>query len=193
MADRSGGGGGAPSRPTAAGGISKYSRPGLTSTGSSSSSVRRNLFQSQLTRRPTAGSVSSSSTTSTAVDNTNSSSSGNGNGSNNSNALRLDADLQLQPPDSASASPVSLDIVVRDKNGEIELGDPPTPVSDDMDDGALDSRQEGEKERQRLAEAVKQHQIDQNSMPAQPEGETQRHAYCFPHPPYGLVGMLLSS
>lgn len=64
-----------------------------------------------------------------------------------------------------------LDIVIRDKNGEVELGDPPTPVIDDPDEVALDAQQESEKERQRLAEAVRQHQIGHNSVPAHPEGE----------------------
>jgi hypothetical protein len=36
---------------------------------------------------------------------------------------------------------------------------------------ALEARREDEKERQRLAEAVKQHQIDRHSVPAQPEGK----------------------
>ncbi|KAH8908595.1 hypothetical protein BR93DRAFT_966651 [Coniochaeta sp. PMI_546] len=99
------------------------------------SNVRRNLFQSQLTRRPTASSSTSAET------------------------LRLDADAPSE----------SEDIVVRDKNGEVELGDPPTPPMDDPEDEVLDPGQEHEKERQRLAEAVKQHQIDQNSVPAQPE------------------------
>jgi hypothetical protein len=104
--------------------------------GIASSGVRRNLFQSQLTRRPTASSSTSAET------------------------LRLDADAPSE----------SEDIVVRDKNGEVELGDPPTPPMDDPEEEGLDAGQEHEKERQRLAEAVKQHQIDQNSVPAQPEG-----------------------
>lgn len=104
----------------------------------SSSSVRRNLFQSQLIRRPTTSS------------------------SNSAETLRLDADVPSE----------SEDIVVRDKNGEVELGDPPTPPMDGPGEEGHDEGQEHEKERQRLAEAVKQHQIDQNSLPAQPEGTT---------------------
>jgi hypothetical protein len=104
--------------------------------GIATSGVRRNLFQSQLTRRPTASSSTSAET------------------------LRLDADAQSE----------SEDIVVRDKNGEVELGDPPTPPVDDAEEDGVDPSEEHEKERQRLAEAVKQHQIDQNSVPAQPEG-----------------------
>lgn len=100
-----------------------------------SSSVRRNLFQSQLTRRPTPTS------------------------SGEPETLRLDADAPAE----------SSDIVVRDKNGEVELDDPPTPPIDDPDEIALDPRQQSEKERQRLADVVKHHQINQNSVPAQPE------------------------
>ncbi|KAK3328406.1 hypothetical protein B0T19DRAFT_442306 [Cercophora scortea] len=154
MADRHG----VSSRP-AGGGISKArnnnnTAPVSTTTteprgggggGVSSSSVRRNLFQSQLTRRPTAGSSSSApepTTTSTT-------------------GMRLDADVA--PWDSSS------DIVIRDKNGEVELGDPPTPPIDEPDEVTLDARHENERERERLAEAVKQHQIDQNSMPVQPD------------------------
>ncbi|KAK3374062.1 hypothetical protein B0T24DRAFT_286513 [Lasiosphaeria ovina] len=146
MADRHGA---APSR-TLGAGISKARSGGVTA-----SSVRRNLFQSQLTRRPTAGGSTSPSTS--------------------AETLRLDADGQPhQQPSLPSPleSPSSADIVIRDRNGEIELGDPPTPPLDDPDEVvALDTRQENEKERQRLSEAVKQHQIDQNSVPAQPEGE----------------------
>ncbi|KAL8358320.1 hypothetical protein RB598_002875 [Gaeumannomyces tritici] len=131
-----------------------------------SSSVRRNLFQSQLTRRPTPTS------------------------SGESETLRLDADAPAE----------SSDIVVRDKNGEVELDDPPTPPIDDPEEIALDPRQQSEsgcfpffvttpcfpprgtklltgvcasaprsEERQRLADVVKHHQINQNSVPAQPE------------------------
>ncbi|KLU88332.1 hypothetical protein MAPG_07319 [Magnaporthiopsis poae ATCC 64411] len=107
----------------------------------SSSSVRRNLFQSQLTRRPTPTS------------------------SGESETLRLDADADIDAPAE------SADIVVRDKNGEVELDDPPTPPIDDPDEIALDPRQQSEKERQRLADVVKHHQINQNSVPAQPEAK----------------------
>ncbi|KAF4469726.1 UPF0220 domain [Fusarium albosuccineum] len=119
-------------RPTTNGhGISR-SRNGA----SSSASVRRNLFQSQLTRRPTAGSSSTSAET-----------------------LHLDVDVLSD----------TSEIVVRDKHGEIELGDPPTPALEDEDELPLDHRQESEKERQRLAEAVKHHQINRSTVPEQPE------------------------
>lgn len=143
MADRS--------RTTTNGGVSR-SRNGT------SASVRRNLFQSQLTRRPTASSSASTET------------------------LHLDVDVLSD----------TSEIVVRDKHGEIELGDPPTPVLEDEDEVPLDHHQESEsmrppvsmcvcqlvtinahcliEERQRLAEAVKHHQINQSTVPEQPEG-----------------------
>jgi hypothetical protein len=79
--------------------------------GASSAGVRRNLFQNQLTRRPTAGSTSTSAET-----------------------LHLDADVLSD----------TSEIVVRDKHGEIELGDPPTPMMEDEDELPLDHRQESE-------------------------------------------------
>ncbi|KAM0238708.1 hypothetical protein ACHAPO_003680 [Fusarium lateritium] len=89
-----------------------------TRNGASSAGVRRNLFQSQLTRRPTAGSTSTSAET-----------------------LHLDVDVLSD----------TSEIVVRDKNGEIELGNPPTPMMDDEDELPLDNAQECEK----LIEAVR--------------------------------------
>jgi hypothetical protein len=125
----------APARASTAG-ISK-ARNGMPS----SASVRRNLFQSQLTRRPTALSPAPED-------------------------LHLDEDAEKEQQDNGSFQPQTEasfpqdDIVVRDHNGEIELGDPPTPTIDDPEDmEALEARHEDEMERERLAEAVKQHQI----------------------------------
>ncbi|KAJ4140878.1 hypothetical protein NW768_000082 [Fusarium equiseti] len=103
-----------------------------TRNGASSAGVRRNLFQNQLTRRPTAGSTSTSAET-----------------------LHLDVDVLSD----------TSEIVVRDRHGEIELGDPPTPIMEDEDELPLDHRQECEKERQRLAEVVKHHQHAANEQP----------------------------
>jgi hypothetical protein len=74
--------------------------------------VRRNLFQSQLTRRPTPTS------------------------SNSAETLRLDVDVLSD----------TSEIVIRDKNGEFEVGDPPTPPLEDPEEGALDDAQESERE-----------------------------------------------
>lgn len=124
-----------------------------------SSGIRRNLFQSRLTRRPTPTS------------------------SNSGESLRLDAEMMSD----------SSDIVVRDKNGEFEIGDPPTPPLDEPEDEALDDVQEHERtparcvttgllqdadtatgERHKLAEVVKHHQISHSRSPAEPEG-TKKH------------------
>ncbi|KAJ1329489.1 hypothetical protein MN608_06225 [Microdochium nivale] len=100
--------------------------------------VRRNLFQSQLTRRPTPTSSTSGET------------------------LRL-GDNNVDVLSDTS------EIVVRDKNGDFDIGDPPTPPLEDLEDAGLDEAQENEQERRRLADAVKHHQINLSRMPAQPE------------------------
>ncbi|KAG5920989.1 hypothetical protein E4U42_006014 [Claviceps africana] len=96
--------------------------------------ARPNLFRSQLTRRPTAGS------------------------SHSSDTARLDVEVLAD----------SSEIVVRNQHGEIELGDPPTPVFEEMDEQA-EEKHETEKERQRLAEAIKDHSINHSPMPNQSE------------------------
>ncbi|KAJ2904287.1 hypothetical protein MKZ38_008346 [Zalerion maritima] len=85
--------------------------------------VRRNLFQNQLTRRPTASSISSGDSSSTA------------------------RGIEFEP-----ASDVS--IVARDKKGDIEVFDPLSLIGDDG--GALDDREESKRERERLADMVRQ-------------------------------------
>lgn len=87
-------------RAGASGGVTRTRHHGTTTA----AGVRRNLFQSQLTRRPTASSSASAET------------------------LHLDVDVLSD----------TSEIVVRDKHGEIELGDPPTPVLDDDDDMPVD-------------------------------------------------------
>ncbi|KAI9746319.1 MAG: hypothetical protein M1818_000030 [Claussenomyces sp. TS43310] len=69
--------------------------------------------------------------------------------------------------DNESESTTS-DIVIRDKNGNYEVGDPPMPPSDDQDEAAQDDLQEDARERQRLADAVKHHQRDRNRSPSEP-------------------------
>ncbi|KAI1805469.1 hypothetical protein F4811DRAFT_214024 [Daldinia bambusicola] len=133
-----------------------HARPGTNRTArANTAGIRRNLFQSQLTRRPTP-------TTTTMMTTSSSQSSSN----NSAETLRL-GDVEVLSDTS--------DIVVRDKNGEFDVGDPPTPPLDDPEEaggtgaGALDDAQENERERQRLAEAVKHYQINHNRIPAQPE------------------------
>ena len=85
--------------------------------------VRRNLFQNQLARRPTASSTSSGETAST--------------------TRGIDFD-----------SAADMNIVVRDKNGDIEVFDPLALLEDD--NGAIDEREEAKRNRERLAENVRQ-------------------------------------
>ncbi|ORY71623.1 uncharacterized protein BCR38DRAFT_480123 [Pseudomassariella vexata] len=99
--------------------------------------VRRNLFQSQLTRRPTPAS------------------------SNSAETMRFDIDV-LSEADTS-------EIVIRDQNGEVQVGDPPAPSDDEAEVEALDDAQENERERRKLAEAVKHHQINHNRAPAELE------------------------
>lgn len=117
-------------------------RPGPSkTTRNNTTGVRRNLFQSQLTKRPTPTSSSN----------------------NSAETLRL-AEVEVLSDTS--------EIVIRDKNGEFDIGDPPTPTLDDSEEGVgLDDAQESERERQRLAEIVKHHQINHNRTTAQPEEE----------------------
>ncbi|TQV91034.1 hypothetical protein IF1G_10269 [Cordyceps javanica] len=66
------------------------------------------------------------------------------------------------------------EIVVRNQNGDIDLDAAPVLSFDDMDEMALDARQEMEQERQRLAEDVKQHRINHTAGPDQPEELLER-------------------
>ncbi|KOS18687.1 hypothetical protein ESCO_000410 [Escovopsis weberi] len=81
---------------------------------------------------------------------------------NSAETLRLDGD--------AGSASDSSEIVVRDQHGEIEVENPPTPVVDDEDElAAMEDRQELEREKQRLAEAVKHHQASHGAVSDQPE------------------------
>ncbi|KAK7751281.1 hypothetical protein SLS62_006827 [Diatrype stigma] len=113
--------------------------------------VRRNLFQSQLMsrRHPTPPLTSNNHGTATATTGaaagggarTGSQSSGSG------ETLRLDASVDVLSDDAGSSS----EIVVRDRNGEFEVGDPPTPPlllddpgAEEAGGGALDDALENE-------------------------------------------------
>ncbi|KAK2775627.1 upf0220 domain protein [Colletotrichum kahawae] len=122
--------------------------------------VRRNLFQG-LTRRPTGTTAANSNAPPGMASTAPTSSSG-----NSAETLRLDVDV-LSDGSAAPQGPV--EIVVRDEHGEIELGELPTLVFDEADEAALDDREESKKERQRLAEAVKQHQVNHTAVREQPE------------------------
>ncbi|KAI1486981.1 hypothetical protein F5X96DRAFT_681581 [Biscogniauxia mediterranea] len=132
--------------------------------------VRRNLFQSQLTRRPTPTTTGPSSSSSSAGAGTGASASSgdcsNNNSNNNNNGNKAASAAALLRLDVEVLSDTS-EIVIRDKNGDFEMGDPPTPPLEDLDEVVLDDAQENERERQKLAETVRHHQI--NRTPAQPE------------------------
>ncbi|KAH7318566.1 hypothetical protein B0I35DRAFT_479060 [Stachybotrys elegans] len=116
MADRARGANGAASRPRAA-----------------PPPVRRNLFQSQLTRRPTPSS------------------------SNSAESLH-----QEEEP-----LPETSDIVVRDEDGDIVIGDPPVPALDP--DEAQETHREHEEERQRLEETLRHRLVGHPPVVDQPE------------------------
>ncbi|KAK2628471.1 hypothetical protein QTJ16_001574 [Diplocarpon rosae] len=62
----------------------------------------------------------------------------------------------------------SSDIVIRDQNGDFEIEDPQTQLFDGPEEGAHVDAHEDEKERQRLADAVKHHLRDRNRAPSEP-------------------------
>ncbi|KZL83684.1 upf0220 domain protein, partial [Colletotrichum incanum] len=146
--------------------------------------VRRNLFQG-LTRRPTgptgapvaattstAGGVGGVSVAAAAAVAGNGMVAGVPGGSSSGTSaetLRLDIDvLSDGGPPAVAAEPA--EIVVRDEHGEVELGELPALVFDEADEAAaIDDREESNKERQRLAEAVKQHQVNHTAVREQPE------------------------
>ncbi|KUJ19979.1 uncharacterized protein LY89DRAFT_467734 [Mollisia scopiformis] len=94
--------------------------------------------------------------------------------STSTETLRLDIE-----PESDSS-----EIVIRDKNGEFEIGDLPMTSFDDEHEEGVDTQEEesehtrsdmdgweadtGIEERQRLADAVKHHQRDRNRAPSEP-------------------------
>ncbi|GKT40700.1 uncharacterized protein ColSpa_00881 [Colletotrichum spaethianum] len=139
--------------------------------------VRRNLFQG-LTRRPTgptgapvAATTSTAAAAAAVAGNGVAAAGAPGGSSSGASAetLRLDVDvLSDGGPPAVAAEPA--EIVVRDEHGEVELGELPTLVFDEADEvAAMDDREESNKERQRLAEAVKQHQVNHTAVREQPE------------------------
>jgi len=57
--------------------------------------------------------------------------------------------------------------VIRDQNGDFEIGDMPMESVDDPEEMGPEDAREDEKERQRLADAVKRHG-DRNRAPSEP-------------------------
>ncbi|KAH7363103.1 hypothetical protein B0T11DRAFT_91086 [Plectosphaerella cucumerina] len=117
--------------------------------------VSRNLFQSRLTRRPTpvAGAGPASSTHP---------------GSAIPSEESASEMLRMGTPGSGGSE--SGDVVVRDRNGDIVIGElPMAGVLDDGDEGVMHDQEESKQERQRLADAVKQHRVNHAAVPDQPE------------------------
>ncbi|TVY32962.1 hypothetical protein LSUB1_G006632 [Lachnellula subtilissima] len=96
--------------------------------------------------------------------------------STSAETLRLD----IEPESDTS------DIVIRDKNGEFEVGDPPMGSFDEQEDGNSDAL-EDERERRRLADAVKHHTRDRNRPPSEPAGKTPRS--CEDQPPREVAAL----
>ncbi|KAL7936738.1 hypothetical protein V8C35DRAFT_240607 [Trichoderma chlorosporum] len=110
-----------------------------TSSGSGANGSKTSLFRSHFIRRPNAA-------------------------SSDPEGVRPDAEM-LQQQQSETA-----ELVVRDQHGEVEIGNPPTPVVDDEEElQALEYQQENEREKQRLAEAIRHYQISHSSMADQPD------------------------
>ncbi|KAL6798594.1 hypothetical protein J3E68DRAFT_293789 [Trichoderma sp. SZMC 28012] len=75
-----------------------------------------------------------------------------------------------ETPQQQQQSEAAAELVVRDQHGEVEIGNPPTPVVDDEEElQALEYQQENEREKQRLAEAIRHYQISHSSMADQPD------------------------
>ncbi|KAM3511082.1 hypothetical protein MY11210_005256 [Beauveria gryllotalpidicola] len=113
---------------------------------------RDRLFRSHLIRRPTGAATSAASSSSAAAA-----------------AAATHADAALLAAEEQQLQAERCEIVVRNHNGDIDLEGSPVVSLDDIDEMALEARHETEQERQRLAEAVKQHRINHTTVPDQPE------------------------
>ncbi|KAM3440444.1 hypothetical protein MY4824_002158 [Beauveria thailandica] len=116
---------------------------------------RDRLFRSHLIRRPTGGAAATSATSSSSA------------AATHAEAAALLAAEEQQQQQQLQAE--RCEIVVRNHNGDIDLEGSPVVSLDDIDEMALEARHETEQERQRLAEAVKQHRINHTAVPDQPE------------------------
>ncbi|KAH8710541.1 hypothetical protein HC256_007380 [Beauveria bassiana] len=119
---------------------------------------RDRLFRSHLIRRPTGGGGGGGGATTSAT-----STSSMAAAATHADAALLAAEEQQQH------QAERCEIVVRNHNGDIDLEGSPVVSLDDIDEMALEARHETEQERQRLAEAVKQHRINHTTVPDQPE------------------------
>ncbi|KAL7925426.1 hypothetical protein ACQKWADRAFT_222394 [Trichoderma austrokoningii] len=126
-------------RTTRSTGLANVPSGGSSSSNSHGHGSKTSLFRSHFIRRPNAASADAA-----------------------AESVRLDAEMTPR----AEAS----DLVVRDQHGEVEIGNPPTPVVDDEEElQALEYQQENEREKQRLAEAIRHYQISHSSIADQPD------------------------
>ncbi|KAM3546725.1 hypothetical protein ARSEF1564_000301 [Beauveria bassiana] len=116
---------------------------------------RDRLFRSHLIRRPTGGGGGGVTTSATST--------------SSMAAAATHADAALLAAEEQQHQAERCEIVVRNHNGDIDLEGSPVVSLDDIDEMALEARHETEQERQRLAEAVKQHRINHTTVPDQPE------------------------
>ncbi|EFW99400.1 hypothetical protein CMQ_7768 [Grosmannia clavigera kw1407] len=128
------------------------SRSTVSASASTRTHLRRNLFQSHLTRRPTTG--ASGMLPSTAA----------------SSNIYPNMDGGVVPdlgPQLSEKNDIN-EIIARDVNGDVQITDPPSPTPDEIKDPGFDERQENERENQRLADTIKYHQ-QRTSSTGQPE------------------------
>ncbi|KAL6854191.1 hypothetical protein J3F83DRAFT_489435 [Trichoderma novae-zelandiae] len=86
---------------------------------------------------------------------------------NDPESMRMDVEMQHQQQQRCDTSS---DLVVRDKNGDAEVGNPPPLVVDDEDElQALEIQLENEREKKRLTEALRLYRINHSSIAHQPD------------------------
>ncbi|KAL7823340.1 hypothetical protein V8C26DRAFT_116304 [Trichoderma gracile] len=122
---------------------------GLATASSSTSSTPANngnktsLFRNHFMKRPNAAAATTPASSAQEPEN-----------------MRMDVDMQRQQRRETSS-----DLVVRDKNGEPEVANPPVLVVDDEDElQALEMQEENEREKQRLAEAIRLYRMSHSGM-----------------------------
>ncbi|KAL7816403.1 hypothetical protein V8C44DRAFT_286602 [Trichoderma aethiopicum] len=128
---------------------------GLATASSSTSSTPANngnktgLFRNHFMKRPNATTTPAPAPASSAHDPEN---------------MRMDVDMQQQRQQQQQRRDTSSDLVVRDKNGDAEVANPPALVVDDEDElQALEMQEENEREKQRLAEAIRLYRMSHSS------------------------------
>ncbi|OAA72464.1 hypothetical protein ISF_01537 [Cordyceps fumosorosea ARSEF 2679] len=157
-----------PLQRTRLGAPSAASAPAYQAPPAASSRDRTNLFRSHLIRRPTGAAANGTSSSASSFSATAAAATA---------AAAAAAAALATHPDTARLAAAEeqqrmaemCEIVVRNQNGDIDLEGAPVLPFDDIDEMALDARQETEQERQRLAEAVVQHRINYTAVPDQPE------------------------